>query len=273
MKILHQARTIAYAALLSILPANCGELSSCQTDNDCKDSRICEYNPDLEGMFCMTPEELEDARNTSTEEDAGSCRNSELAHTNLWIVAKPSGSSCDMGTVEPLREDCTGKFGMENWTGRGNEDMTPVYEEGDDHDVLYGIREITYFENTLHFGATFQYFNTMTLRKNPTAGDFPAFEDCPNYQSFIGQEEEGYYRMQWENQVNRLLCYLDSDSALYWGQVRGGRSGAEPADRICNLYAVRKTIEPWKGENDCADIERDKPYRIECDEQFPTINP
>ncbi|MBI2666407.1 PD40 domain-containing protein [Candidatus Woesearchaeota archaeon] len=83
MNTLRGIRTAAYAALLSLLPANCGELSSCKTDNDCKESRVCEYNRDLEGLFCMTPEEAaresetEDARHqeepngNDTEEDIG----------------------------------------------------------------------------------------------------------------------------------------------------------------------------------------------------------
>ena len=276
MTLLSKIRNMGYAALLAITPAqmSCGELSSCTTDLDCKDKRVCEYNPDLEGMFCMTPEEAQEARNEERATELGSCSDNPFVNTYLWLLQQPShGFGCDYGTVEPLQPDCTGIL------GEGYASSEQDYVNGYSVDRL---EPFTYVGNVLHFP---QFVNPIAsapgyeghlrranpfeyvyLIRNPSPGDIPSFEEC--FEDWNWEElepyEEPYQRAYWEHEVNRLFCYLERDPSLYWGKTQ---------DPCYFFFVWRNTTEPWINKNECREVERDKPWNTECNDLFPVPSP
>ncbi|MBI2666210.1 hypothetical protein HYX13_01215 [Candidatus Woesearchaeota archaeon] len=246
MNTLRGIRTAAYAALLSLLPANCGDISTCKSDLDCKESRICQYDSNEDASFCMTPEEAEQSREDAQYQN-NTCGNSELTNTYLWNVYKEGIIGCSLGTREPLQQDCTGAL-IGSFGGLSEQDIA-------DEQINF-----TYFGNTLQLHYE-ERNRPLTLVHNPTAADFPVFEEC--YANRLGDEDENYWRAIWNTVVNQFLCSFTYDPSLFWGKT----------DDPCDVWAWKKTLEPWKGSRDCSETERTKPYHSECLEQFPIPSP
>jgi len=256
MTLLQKLRNTAYAALLTIIPANCGDISTCESDLDCKESRICQYDSNEGASFCMTPEEAAEQQNSAEENNR--CGNSEFYGAHLREVNK-----CSLGTKEPFQEDCTG--GLDS-----------KYFNSDDE--IDRRIPFTYFGNTLNFDWVIEHLKdfdlprstSLNLVKNPSPSDFSSFEECYPYY-FDGSpsdvdtsaDELAYRRAVRESEVLRVLCFFEKDTTLYLGKI----------DKLCSKMTVwRKTSYPWSDSQSCKSEEHGAWYD-ECHEEFPWVDP
>lgn len=139
---------------------------------------------------------------------------------------------CTSGSVEAFTEDCRGLFD--------------------------GGREVTFdgLVITMESG-------TITLRRNVSRSDFASRQTCSGDDSPPTESQLAYF----EAQIDRTLCYLESNSDLFIGDISSMRlNGICPGYE--GLFILRNSPFPGEGSSECTEM-RENIIDSQCNEDNP----
>ena len=250
MTLLQKIRTLGYAVLLALTPAqmSCGDFLTCEKDYDCEGERVCrkvENTETGEKIFtCIDPQPPQHSSAEPVFQNA--CDDSPL--TGQYLVS----TGCRGGTPIAFGEfPCRG-----SWVDHKNE-------------FPLDYRGMTLLGKEILSRSSSPETAVITLRRDLMRENFGTFEEyfsCDEEDAEGGAppcygSTSGYSRRAWEVDIARMLCYLEENENFFLAEVND-RVVTRP-DMILELSSS-----PWLGEDFCRTYQ-DNSWKEQCDEENP----